>query len=323
MGNPLKIEFFDKMGMALSSCVRETDVRGWYKNGEVIGIIFAEIPCIDENVKDKIFLKIHKTLSNTLGPEQVRKIEVSFHIFPEEHEDCMKSGLFDLSLYPELTRQNTSHRISFIIKRIMDVVGSIFALVILSPLFLTIGILIKLTSKGPVLFKQERLGLRGEKFTFLKFRSMYTNCEENTHKDYIKKFIREQESASLPEKKGTIEIYKLKEDPRITPFGMFLRKTSLDELPQFINVLKGEMSLVGPRPPIPYECDLYDIWHRQRVLEAKPGITGLWQIKGRSSITFDEMVRLDLQYIREWSLWLDIKILLQTPWAVLSIKGAY
>ena len=112
-------------------------------------------------------------------------------------------------------------------------------------------------------------------------------------------------------------------DPRVTPLGRFLRKTSLDELPQFINVLKGDMSLVGPRPPIPYEFENYDTWHRRRVLEAKPGITGLWQVMGRSRTTFDEMVRLDLQYIRDQSFWLDLKILVKTPVAVLSGSGAY
>jgi lipopolysaccharide/colanic/teichoic acid biosynthesis glycosyltransferase len=112
-------------------------------------------------------------------------------------------------------------------------------------------------------------------------------------------------------------------DRRITALGNFLRKTSLDELPQFVNVLKGEMSLVGPRPPIPYECEIYDLWHRKRLLEMKPGITGLWQVEGRSRRTFDEMVRLDLRYINEWSLWLDLKIILKTPWVMVSGSGGY
>jgi lipopolysaccharide/colanic/teichoic acid biosynthesis glycosyltransferase len=117
--------------------------------------------------------------------------------------------------------------------------------------------------------------------------------------------------------------YKITRDPRVTQVGKFLRKTSLDELPQFLNVLMGDMSLVGPRPPIPYECAEYDIWHRGRVLEMKPGITGFWQVKGRSTTTFDEMVRMDIKYVQDWSLWMDIKILLQTPWVVLRGKGAY
>jgi lipopolysaccharide/colanic/teichoic acid biosynthesis glycosyltransferase len=125
---------------------------------------------------------------------------------------------------------------------------------------------------------------------------------------------------NTPKQKGT---YKITKDPRVTPVGHFLRKTSLDELPQFFNVLLGDMSLVGPRPAIPYECEEYDVWHRRRLLEMKPGITGLWQVRGRSATTFDEMVRIDIKYVQEWSLWLDIKIILQTPWVVLKGKGAY
>jgi lipopolysaccharide/colanic/teichoic acid biosynthesis glycosyltransferase len=208
-------------------------------------------------------------------------------------------------------------------KRIIDIIGTIIALIIFSPVMLAVAAAIKLTSSGPIIFSQERVGLMGKKFNFHKFRSMYTNSSEGPHKDYIKKFILEQKSASTLEKKDEGGIYKLKDDPRMTPLGMFLRKSSLDELPQFFNVLKGEMSLVGPRPPIPYECEHYDTWHNRRILKVRPGITGLWQIQGRSSTSFNEMVRLDLKYIREWSLKLDLKILFQTPRAVLSGKGAY
>jgi exopolysaccharide biosynthesis polyprenyl glycosylphosphotransferase len=201
-------------------------------------------------------------------------------------------------------------------KRVIDVVGAGIGLIFFSLLMLATGVMIKLTSPGPVIFKQERIGLLGKNFTFLKFRSMYVNGNSALHRDYTRKFI-----------KRTVQeddhIYKMKDDPRITPVGRVLRKTSLDELPQLVNVLKGEMSLVGPRPPIDYEVERYDRWHRRRVLDVKPGITGLWQINGRSQTTFDEMVRLDLKYVREWSLWLDFKILLQTPLAVLSCRGAY
>jgi lipopolysaccharide/colanic/teichoic acid biosynthesis glycosyltransferase len=140
------------------------------------------------------------------------------------------------------------------------------------------------------------------------------------HREYVRRFIagRIDSATSLDNR-----IYKISEDPRVTRFGRLLRKTSLDELPQLINVLKGEMSLVGPRPPIAYEVEAYQTWHLRRVFEAKPGITGLWQVSGRSRTTFDEMVRLDLRYARNWSFWLDLKILLQTPEAILSGKGAY
>jgi lipopolysaccharide/colanic/teichoic acid biosynthesis glycosyltransferase len=160
--------------------------------------------------------------------------------------------------------------------------------------------------------------MNGKTFDVLKFRSMYTNADSIKHQDYIKKYIGEQKNSAVEP-----GVYKLSNDSRITPVGRLLRKCSLDELPQLINVFKGEMSLVGPRPPIPYECELYDIWHRRRLLSCKPGITGLWQVTGRSRTTFDEMVRLDLKYIDEWSLWLDLKILLKTPKAVLGGEGAY
>jgi lipopolysaccharide/colanic/teichoic acid biosynthesis glycosyltransferase len=150
---------------------------------------------------------------------------------------------------------------------------------------------------------------------------MYVNNDPEVHRRYVQTLIRPQERRSVSA--GPSSVYKMTNDPRVTPLGRFLRKTSLDELPQFINVLKGDMSLVGPRPPIPYEFENYDTWHRRRVLEAKPGITGLWQVMGRSRTTFDEMVRLDLQYIRDQSFWLDLKILVKTPVAVLSGSGAH
>ena len=180
-----------------------------------------------------------------------------------------------------------------------------------------IALIIKLTSKGPVLFEQERLGQFGARFKCLKFRTMYTNCDSKIHRDYVQQYIAGNAQTAAD---GNSEktLYKLTADPRVTAIGRFLRKTSLDEFPQFWNVLRGEMSLVGPRPPVPYEFEVYDIWHRRRVLELKPGITGLWQVSGRNRMRFDEMVRLDLRYSQKWSLWLDLKILLATPWALIS-----
>jgi lipopolysaccharide/colanic/teichoic acid biosynthesis glycosyltransferase len=206
-------------------------------------------------------------------------------------------------------------------KRLIDIVGSIIGLLLFSPLMFAVAVSIKLTSPGPILFKQERVGHLGGRFTLLKFRTMYFNNNPDIHKKYVENFIkncgfREAHRAQAP-------TYKIENDPRVTPIGKLLRKASLDELPQFINVLKGEMSLVGPRPPIPYEYEQYDIWHKRRAWEVQPGITGLWQIKGRSRTTFDQMARLDLKYLKEWSLWLDLKILIQTPWAVFTARGAH
>ena len=172
-----------------------------------------------------------------------------------------------------------------------------------------------------MLFKQERLGHYGKPFVVLKFRSMRTNCDAQIHEKYVHQFIAGRVEDNSNENKKPV--FKIQGDPRITSIGKFLRKTSLDELPQFWNVLRGDMSLVGPRPPIAYEYKAYEVWHRRRVLEIKPGITGLWQVEGRSRTRFDDMVRLDLKYARAWSVWLDLKILAQTPAAVIQGEGAH
>jgi lipopolysaccharide/colanic/teichoic acid biosynthesis glycosyltransferase len=198
----------------------------------------------------------------------------------------------------------------------------VLAVVLLSPVFLIIAVAIKATSQGPVFFRQRRIGQNGSSFVFLKFRSMYVNNDAAVHKEYVQRLIAGK-ADKHPSNGNGQGVYKLTKDSRITRVGALLRKTSLDELPQFINVLRGEMSLVGPRPPVPYEVEAYDIWHRRRLLEARPGITGLWQVNGRSRVTFDDMVRLDLQYARTWSPWMDIKILLRTPAAVVLGEGAH
>jgi exopolysaccharide biosynthesis polyprenyl glycosylphosphotransferase len=210
---------------------------------------------------------------------------------------------------------------SYPLKRSVDVVGALAALVLLSPLLLVIALAVAVTSPGPVIFRQVRLGKRGVPFTFYKFRSMRCGADDRAHREYVAKLINgnleeiNQGAAAKP-------LYKMQDDPRITRIGRLLRKTSLDELPQLFNVLKGDMSLVGPRPPLPYEAEKYQPWHLRRVLEIKPGITGLWQVNGRSRTSFDEMVRLDLRYVRTCSLRLDLKILAGTVRAVLEGEGA-
>jgi lipopolysaccharide/colanic/teichoic acid biosynthesis glycosyltransferase len=211
--------------------------------------------------------------------------------------------------------------VPLVVKRSIDILGSSLLLLILSPIFAAIALAIKLTSKGPIIFEQERLGQFGKKFKCLKFRTMYTNNDPKIHREYVQSFIAGQ--SKTPTTKNEPVVYKLTNDPRVTPVGRFLRKTSLDEFPQFWNVLRGEMSLVGPRPPVPYEFEMYDYWHRRRVLELKPGVTGLWQVNGRSRTCFDDMVRLDLRYSQTWSIWLDLKILLATPYAVVAGDGAH
>jgi lipopolysaccharide/colanic/teichoic acid biosynthesis glycosyltransferase len=224
-------------------------------------------------------------------------------------------------LYPDLEKRQESNRLGRATKRMIDLLGSLSLLVMLSPVFFVIAAAIKLTSQGPVLFRQKRIGEHGTPFVFLKFRSMYINNDASEHQEYVRQLIAGQaEKKSANGNSGGV--FKLTDDPRITPVGRILRRSSLDELPQLINVLRGEMSLVGPRPPVPYEVDAYATWHRRRLLEAKPGITGLWQVQGRSRVEFDDMVRMDLRYARNCSPLLDLKILLQTPKAVIGGDGA-
>jgi exopolysaccharide biosynthesis polyprenyl glycosylphosphotransferase len=196
-----------------------------------------------------------------------------------------------------------------IVKRSSDLIIAALALTVLAPLWLLIALLIKIDSRGPVFYKQERVGMDGRIFLFYKFRSMRVDSDDATHREYQRAYISGQADSNLGD--DDRPVFKLRGDTRITRMGRLLRKTSLDELPQLFNVLRGDMSVVGPRPPIPYEVENYQVWHRKR-LDMKPGITGLWQVSGRNRLPFDEMVRMDLYYIENWSLLLDIKIVLQT-----------
>ncbi|MFH1826373.1 MAG: sugar transferase [bacterium] len=196
-----------------------------------------------------------------------------------------------------------------LVKRLSDIVFSLVGIIIISPVYLLFIILIKVTSKGPIFFVQERIGLDEKVFPMFKFRSMVANAEEIL-----------PQLANQSEAEG--HLFKIKDDPRMTPLGKFMRHWSIDELPQLFNVLLGQMSLVGPRPPLPREVTKYSSWHKKR-LRVRPGITGSWQVSGRSLLPFEDMVRLDIYYIENWSLWLDIKILLRTVPVVLFGSGAY
>ena len=308
---------------ALSLSTRDTDVTGWYSNNCVVGVMFTEI-AIEEggSTPSTIITRITQTLQKNLTLEQFNRVTLSFHVFPEDWNHDAEQGPTNRTLYPDLSQREDGRKLSRTMKRMMDVLGSSLALAIFLPVLLVIAIAVKVTSEGPVFFRQRRVGQYGNPFVFLKFRSMYTNNDAEVHKQYVQRLIAGK-ADKHPSNGNGEGVYKLTKDSRITRVGAFLRKTSLDELPQFLNVLKGEMSLVGPRPPIPYEVDAYEIWHRRRLLEAKPGITGLWQISGRSRVKFDDMVRLDLQYARNWSPWMDIKILLRTPGAVVLGEGAH
>ncbi len=313
---------FDSLLPALLSSIRETDVIGWYKNRTTVGVMYTGLVTHD---KDEALSMIHSRVSATLGDsvtsERLNQVTISFHFFPDDWDDDGSRRPSNAALYPDLLKSGGDSRPVLVIKRAMDIAGSTLMLILCAPVFLIVALAIKTSSKGPVLFKQRRVGQYGQHFTFLKFRSMQVNNDHSVHKEYVTQFI--ASGASKQPSNGTGEgVYKLTNDTRVTRVGKFLRRSSLDELPQFLNVLKGEMSLVGPRPPIPYELAAYQTWHRRRLLEVKPGITGLWQVTGRSRVTFDEMVRLDLRYATSWSPSLDFTILMRTPLAVLKGEGA-
>jgi lipopolysaccharide/colanic/teichoic acid biosynthesis glycosyltransferase len=290
---------------------------GWYKHNTVIGVIFTELRH-EEPPIGTILERVNAALHARLTPEQIDAVTLSTYLYPQQD-----AGLSDASTHAELYPDRTRKKLASLVKRIVDVLGSGGLLVLLSPVFVCIGVAIKLTSPGPILFQQTRIGQFGQPFMFLKFRSMYIDADPRVHEKYVQEFILQSKNGrGAPDGLKQDGLFKLSKDSRITPVGHFIRRTSLDELPQLLNVLVGTMSLVGPRPPIPYEIKAYGIWHRRRVLDAKPGITGLWQVHGRSRTTFEDMVRLDLHYIDTWSLWTDLKLLLQTPWTVMKGEGA-
>jgi lipopolysaccharide/colanic/teichoic acid biosynthesis glycosyltransferase len=306
---------------ALQGATRETDVTGWYKESAIIGVMFTEIVLDNNLVLSTILARIGGVLRERLDAEQFSHIKFSFHVFPDDWDVQDPDRPSNPTLYPDLEKRQKANRFGRALKRLIDVLGSLLLLALLSPVFLIIAAAIKLTSRGPVLFRQKRVGEHGTPFTFLKFRSMYVNNDSSEHREYVRQLIEGRADKKTANGNGA-GVFKLTNDPRITPVGKFLRRSSLDELPQLINVLRGEMSLVGPRPPVPYEVEAYATWHRRRLLEAKPGITGLWQVYGRSRVEFDDMVRLDLRYARDCSPLLDLKILLQTPKAVIGGDGA-
>jgi lipopolysaccharide/colanic/teichoic acid biosynthesis glycosyltransferase len=303
---------------AVSAAQRETDIVGWFDQRSVLGVILSDMSDSEPSAALEIETRVRRELALRLNADAVAKftIRLHLHLGPKlARADFFTVDPLIRDLRPSEPRATINGRL----KRTLDIVGSLALLLALSPLFLLIAVLVRMNSRGPIFFKQTRVGQAGKPFTMLKFRSMKVNAAETLHHDYVTEFIRSSgQSAAAAAKPFS----KIMHDPRVTSVGRLLRKTSLDELPQLLNVLQGEMSLVGPRPPLQYEVDQYKAWHCRRVFDAKPGITGLWQVTGRSRTTFDEMVRLDLRYARTSSLWTDIKILLATPRAVISGKGA-
>jgi exopolysaccharide biosynthesis polyprenyl glycosylphosphotransferase len=293
---------------------RETDVLGWLEPGKALGLIVPEMASSDRSYASSITLRLRSDLTMQIGASGA-SYTVTAHRY-----DLSNPSTVAPPPSTEPLGARVAASIGAALKRTLDVVGSTILLVLLSPVFALIALLIKAKSPGPVFFKQERVGQAGKPFRMLKFRTMHVDNDPSIHRQFVSDFIKAGKSENGDA--GGEAPFKIVGDPRVTPVGQFLRRSSLDELPQFLNVLLGDMSLVGPRPPLRYEVDQYQPWHYRRVLDAKPGITGLWQVSGRSRTTFDEMVRLDLRYAKRSSPWTDIKILLATPRAVISGKGA-
>jgi lipopolysaccharide/colanic/teichoic acid biosynthesis glycosyltransferase len=304
---------------ALAAAKRETDVLGWFKDHEAIGLIVPEVPASHPAFPLELNDRCRGELSRRLDAQTMRRLSIRLHVHPQP-KGAEAEGVRSVDPVVTQARPGDARPTHYdAAKRALDVAISLTLLAMLSPLFLVLAALVKLTSSGPVFFSQERVGQLMKPFTMLKLRTMRVNTDHAIHHEFVSSFIKSGGHAGAA---GKTELFKIADDPRVTPVGRMLRRTSLDELPQLWNVLRGDMSLVGPRPPLPYEVEQYQSWHRRRVLEAKPGLTGLWQVTGRSRTTFDEMVRLDLRYARSSSVWTDIKILLATPRAVISGKGA-
>lgn len=308
---------------ALLASSRDTDLVGWYKDNVIIGAMFTGLVVQDKRTMLDTFLtKVTSSLREELSAEQFNQVSISFHLFPDDWDHEKPGRPSNAALYPDLANHDKGQRSLLIVKRAIDIMGSLLLLTLFAPIFIAIALAVRVSSRGPIFFRQQRVGRYGKTFTFLKFRSMYVNNDASVHKEFVTRMISKNADESTKNESNS-NVFKLTNDKRITRVGRLLRRTSLDELPQFLNVLKGDMSLVGPRPPIPYELAAYQTWHRRRLLGVKPGITGLWQVLSRSSVQFDEMVRLDLRYASTWTPWLDIKILLRTPLAVIKGSGAY
>jgi lipopolysaccharide/colanic/teichoic acid biosynthesis glycosyltransferase len=305
----------------LQGATRETDVTGWYTANAVIGVMFTEVVLENNAVLSTILARIDAVVRNQLDTEQFSQVNFSFHVYPDDWNSDDPDGRATRPCIPiwkngRLEPGDAGHQ--------ADDRRSgkpVVADGVVSRIFVHRGGH-QADFAGPILFRQKRIGEHGTPFTFLKFRSMYMNNDPSEHKEYVRQLIAGQaEKKSNGSRRGG-ERVQVNQRSADYAGGRVLRRSSLDELPQLINVLRGEMSLVGPRPPVPYEVEAYATWHRRRLLEAKPGITGLWQVYGRSRVEFDDMVRLDFRYARDCSPLLDLKILLQTPKAVMSGDGA-
>jgi len=304
---------------ALSAVKRDTDTLGWYERGNTLAMILPEVAANDEQFRRDVESRVQVALARRVDVEIRESFAVK--LYCHTFRKPLATGGHRPDPLLEDLRMSRRGRLKAALKRALDVTASGLLLLLAAPLLLVIAILVRLSSPGAVFFRQPRVGEYGKLFTMLKFRTMHVHSNDAIHKEFVSQLIKGAAPSGGGGATGETP-FKIVNDPRVTTVGRVLRKTSLDELPQLWNVLRGEMSLVGPRPPLVYEVEQYKPWHYRRVLEAKPGITGLWQVSGRSRTTFDDMVRLDLRYAKNPSAWTDIKILVATPRAVISGKGA-
>ena len=280
--------------------IRLSDEAGWFDEHR-LSVLLPDTVAKDARVLAEKILSFMQPLG----------IQVSYQIlsYPSQNKYFESATDINFRQHSALMPKMSNAHEKLMWKRILDVTVSLIALIMLSPLLLAVAVLIKIVSPGPVFFTQERVGLSGKVFKFLKFRTMTVNNDVSVHSSYLKDLINGQD--------GDKPMVKLKNDSRIILFGNFLRRACIDELPQLINVLRGDMSLVGPRPCIPYEAQEYLNWHARR-FDVVPGMTGLWQVSGKNTTTFKEMIRLDIEYTAKRSLWLDLYILAKTPLVIMD-----
>lgn len=301
------------LGRLLARRVRETDSVGFIDGG--VGILLADT----DSAGAKVFVdKLEKQAGSTA-------VVVTSSTYPELLFDALTDEALErASVQPLLfdIRPAKRRSLALFTKRVVDLAAASVGLLLMSPVMLVTALLVRASSPGPIIFKQARIGWQGTPFILYKFRSMVCNADETVHREYVTQLIKAPIKETDAKGAGTAWT-KLEKDPRITPIGHFIRKTGIDELPQLFNVVKGDLSLVGPRPPLPYESEHYQAWHLRRIFECRPGITGLWQVSSGSTVSFADMVRLDIEYVRNWSLLLDLEIALKTFAVVANRRGAH
>jgi lipopolysaccharide/colanic/teichoic acid biosynthesis glycosyltransferase len=293
----------DEMFSALSRCIRDTDILGWYVSKAIIGILFTEVSARERCAMPAAqVVRAMEVLRETAVLNQISRVAISCQSYPDSSRCGACSEQQFAVFYPDIWAQRRRQRVALIAKRIIDITVSFVALVVLSPVFALIALLIRFSSAGPVIHRQERIGRFGKTFNLLSFRSTRVEPKPG-RRDPKEHFVGRKDlnrTKAVAEESG---------DSSVIPTRGFLHRYGFDELPQLINVLRGDMSLVGPRPPRRYEFQESQFWHRHRVIMTKPGITGLCQIQRHRQMPFEEIVRLDLEYARNWSIWLDLRIL--------------